>query len=158
MALRTAHDDISTRVIFPLTPPPCVPQDNNERLWKEQAIYEASSHVKFLLKTHFEEALRHGKTPVFTNFSCTSKWVQHSEVSRSGILDHRVLETPDGALQCGVGGGHGVVLCYRRVRCFVALTFVLCFASRSQGGATRARRRAAASPTSRRGSLMLAAA
>lgn len=33
---------------------------------------------------------------MLTNFSCDSKWIQRSEVSRSGVLDHRVLETADG--------------------------------------------------------------
>lgn len=35
---------------------------------------------------------------MLANFSCASGWIKKSEISRSGLLDHRVLETPDGAL------------------------------------------------------------
>jgi hypothetical protein len=34
---------------------------------------------------------------VFQNISCQSSWIQHSNLTRTGLLDWRIVQTPDGA-------------------------------------------------------------
>lgn len=44
----------------------------------------------------FDTGLASGETPVFHEIPCNARWIERSTLSRSGRLDWRIVETPDG--------------------------------------------------------------
>lgn len=68
-----------------------------DKMWSRSFLYNTSAHTKYIVKKFVEEAVRLRKIPVFAPISCQAKWLDRSNLTESGTLDERVVETLEGA-------------------------------------------------------------
>lgn len=64
----------------------------------------SSVYIKRHIRSFYSYAVQRGLVPIFTNFSCSLEWIAKSDCTRSGLLDHRVLQTNDGRCYPAPGG------------------------------------------------------